>query len=98
MPRRKRITGKELIRALAKVGFAVVRVQGSHHRLRHADGRVTTVPVHAGETIGPGHSKPCYKCGGYTASAMVVSLMRGGPCCCLRWAALRILRVRPTVC
>jgi hypothetical protein len=22
--------------------------------LRHADGRVTTVPVHAGETIGPG--------------------------------------------
>jgi predicted RNA binding protein YcfA (HicA-like mRNA interferase family) len=54
MPRRKRITGKELIRALKKAGFAVVRVQGSHHRLRHADGRVTTVPVHAGETIGPG--------------------------------------------
>ena len=54
MPRRKRITGKELIRALKKVGFEVVRTKGSHHRLRHADGRVTTVPVHAGETIGPG--------------------------------------------
>jgi predicted RNA binding protein YcfA (HicA-like mRNA interferase family) len=54
MPRRKRITGKELIRALKKVGFIVIRTQGSHHRLRHADGRVTTVPVHAGETIGPG--------------------------------------------
>ena len=54
MPRRKRLTGKELIRALKKAGFEVVRVQGSHHRLRHADGRVTTVPVHAGETIGPG--------------------------------------------
>jgi len=54
MPRRKRLTGKELIRALKKAGFAVVRVQGSHHRLRHTDGRVTTVPVHAGETIGPG--------------------------------------------
>ena len=54
MPRRKRITGKELIRALKKAGFAVIRVQGSHHRLRHPDGRVTTVPVHAGETIGPG--------------------------------------------
>jgi predicted RNA binding protein YcfA (HicA-like mRNA interferase family) len=54
MPRRSRITGKELIRALKKAGFAVVRIQGSHHRLRHADGRVTTVPVHAGETIGPG--------------------------------------------
>jgi predicted RNA binding protein YcfA (HicA-like mRNA interferase family) len=54
MPRRKRITGKELIRALSKAGFVVIRTQGSHHRLRHRDGRVTTVPVHAGETIGPG--------------------------------------------
>lgn len=54
MPRRKRVTGRELIRALKKIGFDVVRVQGSHHRLRHPDGRVTTVPVHAGETIGPG--------------------------------------------
>jgi predicted RNA binding protein YcfA (HicA-like mRNA interferase family) len=54
MPRRKRVTGKELIRALKKAGFIVFRVHGSHHRLRHADGRITTVPVHAGETIGPG--------------------------------------------
>jgi predicted RNA binding protein YcfA (HicA-like mRNA interferase family) len=29
-------------------------VKGSHHFLRHADGRTTVVPVHAGETIGPG--------------------------------------------
>jgi predicted RNA binding protein YcfA (HicA-like mRNA interferase family) len=54
MSRRKRVTGKELIRALKKLGFEVIRIQGSHHRLRHPDGRVTTVPVHAGETIGPG--------------------------------------------
>ena len=54
MPRRKRITGRELIRALSRAGFAVIRIQGSHHRLRHTDGRITTVPVHAGETIGPG--------------------------------------------
>ncbi|HEY2859917.1 MAG TPA: type II toxin-antitoxin system HicA family toxin [Terracidiphilus sp.] len=43
-----------MIRALKKLGFVVIRIQGSHHRLRHSDGRVTTVPVHAGETIGPG--------------------------------------------
>jgi predicted RNA binding protein YcfA (HicA-like mRNA interferase family) len=48
------LTGKKLIAALAKSGFEVVRVKGSHHFLRHADGRVTVVPVHAGETIGPG--------------------------------------------
>jgi predicted RNA binding protein YcfA (HicA-like mRNA interferase family) len=49
-----RVTGRELLTALRKAGFAVVRVKGSHHFLRHADGRATVVPVHAGETIGPG--------------------------------------------
>jgi predicted RNA binding protein YcfA (HicA-like mRNA interferase family) len=54
MNRLPAITGKSLIAALGKTGFLVVRVKGSHHRLRHGDGRVTVVPVHAGETIGPG--------------------------------------------
>lgn len=48
------ITGKELVAALKKAGFGIVRVKGSHHFLRHTDGRTTVVPVHAGETIGPG--------------------------------------------
>lgn len=48
------ITGSELIKALSKVGFSVVRIKGSHHRLEHTDGRKTTVPVHGKETIGPG--------------------------------------------
>ena len=54
MPKLPRPTGKELIAALAKVGFDVNRVRGSHHFLRHPDGRATVVPVHSGETIGPG--------------------------------------------
>ena len=54
MTRRPRMTGKELIAALARAGFVVVPSKGSHRRLRHPDGRVTTVSVHAGETIGPG--------------------------------------------
>ena len=54
MPRLPRITGKQLVRVLREHGFQVVRIKGSHYRLRHADGRVTTVPVHAGEVIGPG--------------------------------------------
>ena len=37
-----------------KMGFDVVRVTGSHHRLQHPDGRKTTVPVHGKETLGPG--------------------------------------------
>lgn len=48
------VTGKELLLALKKAGFSLVRVKGSHHFMQHADGRSTVVPVHAGETIGPG--------------------------------------------
>lgn len=48
------LTGKEVLKALLRAGFDVVRVKGSHHFLRHSDGRTTVVPVHAGETMGPG--------------------------------------------
>ncbi|MCK6557117.1 type II toxin-antitoxin system HicA family toxin [Candidatus Binatia bacterium] len=54
MPKLRRPTGNDLIRALRKAGFEAIRVRGSHHFLRHDDGRATVVPVHSGETIGPG--------------------------------------------
>jgi predicted RNA binding protein YcfA (HicA-like mRNA interferase family) len=54
MSRVSRVTGPELIAALGKGGFHVLRVKGSHHFLRHEDGRSTVVPAHSGETIGPG--------------------------------------------
>lgn len=54
MGKSPRISGKEVIRRLTKAGFYVSRTKGSHHRLVHADGRRTTVPVHPGETIGVG--------------------------------------------
>jgi len=48
------VKGKDLIAALRSQGFTVIRVKGSHHFIRHADGRATVIPVHADETIGPG--------------------------------------------
>lgn len=48
------LTGKDLLLALKKAGFLVVRVKGSHHFVQHADGRSTVVPVHADESVGPG--------------------------------------------
>jgi predicted RNA binding protein YcfA (HicA-like mRNA interferase family) len=54
MSRLPRLTGKQLIKALKKTGFEVIRIKGSHHFLRHSDGRSTVVPVHSGETVGPG--------------------------------------------
>jgi predicted RNA binding protein YcfA (HicA-like mRNA interferase family) len=54
MSRTPRVTGSDLITALEKAGFVVLRAKGSHHFLAHQDGRRTVVPVHSGETIGPG--------------------------------------------
>ena len=54
MSRIPRVTGSDLLAALAKAGFTAIRVKGSHHFLRHDDGRSTVVPAHSGETMGPG--------------------------------------------
>lgn len=48
------ISGKELVKVLEKHAFEVVRVKGSHHRMKHPDGRVTTVPVHKNEDLPKG--------------------------------------------
>jgi len=48
------VTGAESIKALAKVGFEIVRIKGSHHRIEHPDGRRSTIPVHGKETLGSG--------------------------------------------
>ena len=54
MPKRPRLRGRELLSILRQAGFEVIRIKGSHHFLRHPDGRATVVPVHAGEDIGTG--------------------------------------------
>ena len=54
MKKLPRIRGRQVIVALRKAGFEVIRAKGSHHFLRHPDGRSTVVPVHSGENIGPG--------------------------------------------
>ena len=54
MTKLPRVTGRELVSALRKAGFEVIRVKGSHHFLKHSDGRCTVIPIHQGEIIGPG--------------------------------------------
>jgi predicted RNA binding protein YcfA (HicA-like mRNA interferase family) len=44
----------EVLAALARAGFQPVRQKGSHVRLRHADGRVVTVPQHGDRDVGRG--------------------------------------------
>jgi predicted RNA binding protein YcfA (HicA-like mRNA interferase family) len=45
---------RKIIKLLSKLGFKIVRKRGSHVVLKHPDGRLTVVPVHAGEEIGKG--------------------------------------------
>lgn len=54
MPPVPSISGKALVSALGKAGFEPARIRGSHHVLRHVDGRVVAVPVHSGRDMPPG--------------------------------------------
>jgi predicted RNA binding protein YcfA (HicA-like mRNA interferase family) len=54
MSRLQRVTGRQAVKALSRAGFILIRTKGSHHFMRHPDGRATVVPIHAGETLGPG--------------------------------------------
>jgi len=69
MPPVPRITGRELVRALGKLGWAVVAQKGSHAQLKHpgGGGRVT-VPMH--ETIGPGLFRSILSQAGITAEEL----------------------------
>ncbi len=44
---------REVAAILQKLGFVEVRQRGSHKQYRHADGRSTTLPFHAGRDISP---------------------------------------------
>ena len=54
MPLVPSLRGQRIVRALERAGFKVARTRGSHHIMRHPDGRGTTVPVHPGHDVAKG--------------------------------------------
>ena len=48
------VTGRQVVGALERGGFVVLRIRGSHHFMRHNSGatRTTVVPVHGNEDLG----------------------------------------------
>ena len=54
MTRLPRLKGKELVRALERAASQWTGPAGVTSSSSTRDGRATTVPVHSGETIGPG--------------------------------------------
>ncbi len=75
MPPLPRCTGRQVVRALEKLGWMVVVQRGSHVQLKHPTrgGRVT-VPVHAGETLGPGLLRSILNQAGMTADDLRAGL------------------------
>ena len=43
----------EVVAILQRLGFEEMRQRGSHKQFKHPDGRITTVPFHAGRDISP---------------------------------------------
>jgi len=48
------ITAKKFSKVLEKLGFKLLRQEGSHMFFKHTDGRTTVVPNHPGEKIDRG--------------------------------------------
>ena len=54
MPQLPTISGKIFIKFLESIDFVLIRINGSHHRLKHHDGRVTTIPIHKNNDLPKG--------------------------------------------
>jgi predicted RNA binding protein YcfA (HicA-like mRNA interferase family) len=53
MPRLPRLTAREIIAVLEKVGFFLARQSGSHIIYKNAAGKRATVPFHASKILHP---------------------------------------------
>jgi predicted RNA binding protein YcfA (HicA-like mRNA interferase family) len=67
------VKAKDVIRALERAGFVVVRVKGSHHRLVHTDDprRATTVPVHGSRDLPRGTLRDIIEQAGLTTDEFI---------------------------
>jgi predicted RNA binding protein YcfA (HicA-like mRNA interferase family) len=54
MPPLPVISGIAFFNFLLAIGFVVVPINGSHHRLKHPDSRVTNVPIHKNQDLPKG--------------------------------------------
>ena len=62
----KRVSGKEMCRALERQGWHLDRIRGSHHVYKNASGSLVSVPVHGNRTLKPGTQRGIMKDAGLT--------------------------------
>jgi predicted RNA binding protein YcfA (HicA-like mRNA interferase family) len=54
MPKLPIVNAKQVINALEKIDFQIVRQRGSHLQMKHEDGRFVTIPFYGNQNIGKG--------------------------------------------
>jgi predicted RNA binding protein YcfA (HicA-like mRNA interferase family) len=66
-------SGQNVVKALQRAGFEVVRIKGSHYRLVHKidTKRATTVPVHGGRSLPKGTLRDIIDQAGLTVEEFV---------------------------
>ncbi|MGQ0673710.1 MAG: type II toxin-antitoxin system HicA family toxin [Hyphomicrobium sp.] len=76
MTRLPAVTGQQVVSALERHGFVMVRVTGSHHRLVHPErpGSPVTVSVHAGKTLKRGTLRNIFKQSGLSVDEFMARL------------------------
>ena len=53
MPKLPRLTARQIVAALEKLGFSLTRQSGSHMIYKNAAGKRVTVPFHASKILHP---------------------------------------------
>ena len=74
MPKLPRITGEEMVKALEKEGFEVVRQRGSHVQVRKCvEGKKVTfrVPIHKGKILKLGTLRGILRKGGISVDRLI---------------------------
>lgn len=51
MPKISPISWKDMIKILLSLWFDIYRITGSHHFMKHIDGRITVIPLHKNEDL-----------------------------------------------
>jgi predicted RNA binding protein YcfA (HicA-like mRNA interferase family) len=69
------MTGREVLKALERAGFIVVRVKGSHHFMRHPDTlKGVPVPIHGNRDLPAGMLKAIISQAGLSVDAFIALL------------------------
>ncbi len=74
MPGLPNCTGKEAVRALKRLGYEVIRQNGSHVRLKCPGRTPLTVPIHHGKDLAPGTLREIISKSGFSVDEFKAAL------------------------